>query len=171
MVVVDAVDPGARTDLVAEACADLAAAGWQVVTGWSTVGRSTGPVVAAGTVAAPADVTAAVLAAVRGAALVVDARVDRSVVEGLCDELRRLGRVERRAPEAGWVPLAADERRLLDLLAGGATLGEAAGRLHLSRRSADRRVAAARDRLGVPTVAAAVAVRRSRRAAVLPPAR
>ncbi len=171
MVVVHAVDPGARADLVAEVCADLADAGWHVVAGWSAGRGSTGPVVATGIVAAPSDVPAAVLAAVGGAALVVDARADRPVVEGLCDDLRRLGRVERRSPETGWVPLTADERRLLDLLAGGATLGEAAGRLHLSRRSADRRLAAVRERLGVPTVAAAVAARRSRRARVLPPAR
>lgn len=169
MVVVDAADDDARDDLVAEVCADLADAGWQVVAGWSAGRASTGPVVATGSVVAPADVPDAVLAAVDGAALVIDARADRAVVEELCDELRRLGRVERRAPETGWVPLAADERQLLDLLAGGATLGEAAGRLHLSRRSADRRLAAARERLGVPTVAAAVAARRGRRAAVPPP--
>ncbi len=55
---------------------------------------------------------------------------------------------------------------MLDLLAAGRTLGEAAGQLHLARRSADRRLAAARTRLGVATTSAAVRARAARLAAL-----
>jgi DNA-binding CsgD family transcriptional regulator len=55
-------------------------------------------------------------------------------------------------------PLTGEERRLLDLLADGRALGEAAETLHLSRRTADRRLAAARGKLRVRTTAEAVLV-------------
>ena len=56
--------------------------------------------------------------------------------------------------------LTGEERRLLELLAGGHALGEAAETLHLSRRTCDRRLAAARGKLGVRTTAEAVLVAR-----------
>jgi hypothetical protein len=52
--------------------------------------------------------------------------------------------------------LPADCVALLELLATGLPLGEAAGRLHLARRTADRRLALARRTLGVATTAEAV---------------
>jgi DNA-binding CsgD family transcriptional regulator len=55
-------------------------------------------------------------------------------------------------------PLTCDERRLLELLAEGRALGEAAEALHLSRRTADRRLAAARGKLDVRTTAEAVLI-------------
>jgi DNA-binding NarL/FixJ family response regulator len=58
-------------------------------------------------------------------------------------------------------PLTGEERRLLELLAAGQALGEAAEALHLSRRTADRRMAAARGKLGVRSTAEAVLVARS----------
>src|SRR5437899_2107313 len=57
------------------------------------------------------------------------------------------------------VPAAAlepDRRRLLALLAGGATVDEAARQLHVSRRTAQRWLAQIRSSLGVATTAAAV---------------
>jgi DNA-binding CsgD family transcriptional regulator len=54
-------------------------------------------------------------------------------------------------------PLGPEQRRLVGLLASGATVEEAARKLHLSRRTAQRRLAEIRRRLGVPTTAAAVA--------------
>jgi DNA-binding CsgD family transcriptional regulator len=58
----------------------------------------------------------------------------------------------RPAPDLGL-----EHRRLLGLLASGTTVEEAARRLHLSRRTAQRRLADVRRRLGAPTTAAAVA--------------
>jgi DNA-binding CsgD family transcriptional regulator len=52
--------------------------------------------------------------------------------------------------------LTPQQRELLDLLAGGASIAEAARRLYLSLRTANRRIAAARDALGVATTREAV---------------
>jgi DNA-binding NarL/FixJ family response regulator len=52
--------------------------------------------------------------------------------------------------------LEPDHRRLLAFLAGGATVDEAAGELHVSRRTAQRWLAEIRSNLGVETTAAAV---------------
>jgi DNA-binding CsgD family transcriptional regulator len=99
----------------------------------------------------------ALLAAVGGAGVIVHALAERDVVDRFVDDLRRLGPVEHRTGEPDSGPgLTADERRLLDRLAEGKTLGEAAAELHLSRRTADRRLAAARTKLGAATTAEAV---------------
>jgi DNA-binding NarL/FixJ family response regulator len=99
----------------------------------------------------------ALLAAVGGAGVIAHALAEREVIDRLVDDLRRLGPVEHRTgeptPGAG---LTADERRLLDALAQGKTLGAAATALHLSRRTADRRLASARAKLGAGTTAEAV---------------
>jgi DNA-binding NarL/FixJ family response regulator len=101
---------------------------------------------------------AAVLAAVRGADLVVTATAKRDVIDQLCDDLRRLGTVEHRVEPAvrPAVTLSADERALLAALLGGASLGEAAAALHLSRRTADRRLATARRALAASSTAEAL---------------
>jgi DNA-binding NarL/FixJ family response regulator len=101
---------------------------------------------------------AAVLEAVRGADLVVTATAKRDVIDQLCDDLRRLGTVEHRVePGVGpSVTLSADEQALLAALLGGASLGEAAAALHLSRRTADRRLATARRALGASSTAEAL---------------
>jgi DNA-binding NarL/FixJ family response regulator len=52
--------------------------------------------------------------------------------------------------------LSAEQRALLGQLLGGATLGQAARALHLSRRTADRRLAAARAALEARTTAEAL---------------
>ena len=63
-------------------------------------------------------------------------------------------RGERRLPDLDADP---DEQRVLTLLRDGLAVGEAAQELHISRRTADRRLAAARTKLGVGTTAEAVA--------------
>jgi DNA-binding CsgD family transcriptional regulator len=102
----------------------------------------------------------AVLSAVSGSGLLVDARADREVVDRLCDDLRRLGPLDHRV-ERGPV-LTEEQHALLVLLARGVSLGEAAERLHLSRRSADRRLAAAKTVLAAETSGAALATYRRR---------
>jgi DNA-binding NarL/FixJ family response regulator len=103
------------------------------------------------------DAAEALLAAVGGASVVVHALAERDVIDRLVDDLRRLGPVDHRTGESEPRPgLTPDERRLLDALAAGKTLGAAAAELHLSRRTADRRLASARGKLGVATTAEAV---------------
>jgi DNA-binding NarL/FixJ family response regulator len=105
-----------------------------------------------------ADAGAVVLAALEGAAVTVDSATDPALVERIQDDLRRLGRVDavRLEPMAVAVALTPEGLRLLGLLVEGLSLGEAAGSLHLSRRTADRRLAAARRALGAATTAEAL---------------
>lgn len=68
--------------------------------------------------------------------------------------------------------LRCEQRRLLELLAAGETLGEAARHLALSRRTADRRLSQARGELGVASTAEAVlAVQRMAQIGDAPPPR
>lgn len=103
----------------------------------------------------------AVLAAVAGFGLLVDAVAERAVLDPFCDDLRRLGVLDHRVHDRAGT-LGADEHALLRLLADGATLGDAAAALHLSRRSADRRLAAARRALRAESTAAALVAYRRR---------
>ena len=103
------------------------------------------------------DVDEAVLAAARGSDLVVavepgelrDAALDAlgrvAVVE--TDGEMLLGPVAELEPEG---------RRMLELLASGVTIADAAEALHISRRTADRVLARARQSLGARTTAQAV---------------
>ena len=97
-------------------------------------------------------------------------RISRSTVERHILDVRAKLCARTRAQAAALVvqvdaehdcPLTSEERRLLELLARGEALGEAAETLHLSRRTADRRLAAARGKLAVHTTAEAVLVARS----------
>jgi DNA-binding NarL/FixJ family response regulator len=98
-----------------------------------------------------------VLAAVAGAGAVVHGVAPREVLDRLCDDLRRLGPFEHRIEEPESTPLlGSDERALLQLLLAGASVGAAARSLHISRRTADRRLANARQALGAATTTEAV---------------
>lgn len=149
---------------VDRAVEQVRAAGWRVEHGFPAHGRRPPPgagTVRVGVVASEADAAAAVLAAVSGFGVVVAGHAEREVLDRLCDDLRRLGPVDHRLPVPGRGPsgedvLPPDERALLGHLAAGLSLGEAAARLHVSRRTADRRLASARRRLGVDSTAEAV---------------
>jgi DNA-binding CsgD family transcriptional regulator len=91
--------------------------------------------------------------------------ISRSTVESHIRHARTTLGARTRAQAAALVvngdagrafPLTCEERRLLELLADGQALGEAAETLHVSRRTADRRLAAAREKLGVHSTAEAV---------------
>jgi DNA-binding NarL/FixJ family response regulator len=129
-------------------------------------GGRDGAVVCVRRVRSEADAAQAVLAAVAGAALVIDAAAPRDVIDQLSDDLRRLGVVDHRIGPAPRPVLAEEERALLAQLLAGANLGEAARALHLSRRTADRRLAAARRALGATSTAEAL--RRAVEAGVRP---
>ena len=105
-----------------------------------------------------ADAGAVVLAALEGAPVTVDSATDPALVERIQNDLRRLGRVDavRLEPVALAAELTPEGLRLLGLLVEGLSLGEAARSLHLSRRTADRRLAAARRALGAAATAEAL---------------
>lgn len=151
MIVVEGSDAA-----VGEALREVRAAGWTLQQGWAAP-RDASRIVCTGTVHSPEDAAAALLAVVSGAGLVVAARAGRDVIDRLCDDLRRLGRLDHRvgasAQRAG---LTGDERALVELLLDGLTLGAAARELNLSRRTADRRLASARAKLGAGTTAEAL---------------
>jgi DNA-binding NarL/FixJ family response regulator len=130
-------------------------AGWQAVAGWI---QPRGRIVCHGPVASDSDAVQALRAALEGAGVVVTASASRETIDRLVDDLRRLGPVEHVTADApGPAVVAPERRRLLQLLAEGWTLGEAATELGWSRRTADRRLDAARRALGTETTAEAVA--------------
>jgi DNA-binding NarL/FixJ family response regulator len=129
--------------------------GFQVVPGW---GGGVGDV-CTGTVVGAEDAAAALLAVVAGAGLVADVDAPDELVDRLCDDLRRFGRVDVRTPASPRRPsLTRLQRELLTALAAGRTLAAAAQELELPRRTADRRLAEARAALGVETTAEAIVV-------------
>lgn len=143
------------TDLdYADAVADLRAAGWTIVTGWDARPNT----VCAGIVASAEDAAAALLAAVGAAAgVLIHARAERDVIDRLCDDLRGLGKLDHRVGErAPRVRLTREEQTLVDILLAGKSLSAAARKLNLSRRTADRRLASVRAKLGVETTAEAL---------------
>jgi DNA-binding CsgD family transcriptional regulator len=148
----------------AEAADDLTLRGWRLSDGWH-VDQPSAALVCCGLVSDAADMGPVVLAAISGAGVLAQAAT-RPLAEQLGDDLRRVGPVLHRFSDLGWVVLDPEERRLLDLLDEGVSLGEAARVLHVARRTADRRLASARARLGASTNAAAIATRRRRLSAI-----
>lgn len=142
---------------VAAVVAQVAADGGRVVEGW----RRPVPgvrLVCVGRVETAEQAAAAVMSAVGGARLVIEAAGERDIIDRLCDDLRRLGSLDHRIGVDERPGLAEDERSLLALLLGGATLGQAAQALHISRRTADRRLASARAALGAQSTPEVVAM-------------
>jgi DNA-binding NarL/FixJ family response regulator len=159
---------GSATDL-ASVVRSLASAGWTVRSGlripdepWDL---TTSRTVVTGTISDEGAVADAVLAAARGAA--VAAVVDPDTVAGraLLADLARIGTVLRvpldgvavdENPDGDGLPLTDEQRALLDRLATGESIAAAATAEFLSLRTANRRIAAARDALGVRTTREAV---------------
>lgn len=125
--------------------AELRGAGWtagtQVVDGVDVLDLA---------VAQPPDAQRAVLAAVGGSGVLVRAQAPRAVLDDLVEDLGRLGRVVV-ADTATVVTLDVDTWRLLHALAVGDTVAAAARALHLSTRTANRRVTEARAVFTAPT--------------------
>jgi DNA-binding CsgD family transcriptional regulator len=133
--------------------------GGPLVDGWD--GPSPPGAVRVGVVADSSSAAQAVLAAVRGCDLVVLGVGERAVIDQLCDDLRRLGELDHRVePPEPAVELTGDERALLQHLVSGASLGAAAKALHVSRRTADRRLASARRALGAGSTSEALVLAR-----------
>jgi DNA-binding CsgD family transcriptional regulator len=135
----------------------LRAAGHEVIDGFRPMLGRARPVIRVGVVAGPADAGHALLAAIDGAGVVIEATADRVTIDRLVDDLRRLGPVDHRIGEPEAAPaLDPVARSILGLLAEGHSLGEAAHLLGLARRTADRRLAAARGALGVDRTTEAI---------------
>ena len=110
----------------------------------------------------------AVHAAARGAGVVAIADGGSDVGRALLDDLSRLGPVLRDADNdnagqpagessgSAGPSLLPEQRALLDRLANGETIAAAAAAEYLSLRTANRRIAQARDVLGVRTTREAV---------------
>jgi len=137
-------------------------AGRRVVHGLAGAGPDT---LCIATVATPDEARRALLAVLGGATLVVRATGARETIDAFLDDLRRLGTVDHVTADRGSpAQLDREQRALLALLGEGLTLGQAAAELGLARRTADRRLAAARAILGVETTAEAIVAAHRRRA-------
>jgi DNA-binding NarL/FixJ family response regulator len=136
--------------------AELREQGWTVRRGW-TAQEGERRRVCAGVIADENDARAALLAAARGAGVLAHVTASREVLERFFEDLRRCGPVDYLRGDAPASRLSEEQRSLLELLRDGASLGDAAERLHISRRTADRRLAAVRKALGVKTTAEAIA--------------
>lgn len=116
-------------------------------------------VVCCGPVATFDDVSAALLAAVRGAGVVARIEPGAEPAHRLREELSSLGPIEERAREHGDVTeLTPEQIELCRLLGRGLSLTDAATLLHLSRRTAFRRLADVREALNVETTREAVLI-------------
>jgi DNA-binding CsgD family transcriptional regulator len=153
----------------------LRASGWRVVDGLHAPPLDSHRTVVRGLIVDRDSCAAAVLAAAWGGGILVGiGALDDGTRHRLLDDLGRLGPVERHSVAPwpadgaaggldGALALDPDGERLLELLASGRSLGEAASALHLSRRTADRRLAAARRALGAETTPAAISAFARRR--------
>ena len=150
----------------------LARVGWRTregfavtESGWDVTGRR---LVLFGRVSDVDTGRLAVLAAARGAGVVAIADPATEVGRALLSDLGRIGPVLR-DPDAdpdpvagptdaasGGLPLSPEQRALLDRLANGETIAAAAAAEFLSLRTANRRIAQAREALGVRTTREAV---------------
>lgn len=136
---------------------ELEGAGWRLEPGFGPPHRE-GRIVRSGTIHTAVDAAAALVAALAGQGLVARTLASRDVVDRLIDDLRRLGPVDHRMGRAQAAPdIPSEARAILGLLAEGESLGEAAATLGISRRTADRRLAVARQALGAKRTTEAVA--------------
>jgi DNA-binding NarL/FixJ family response regulator len=152
----------------------LARAGWHTREGFALTEPSwdlTGArLVVFGRVADLETAQLAVHAAARGAGVVVIADTGNDIGRAVLADLSRVGPVVRDVdaePEPGdsGLALTPEQRALLDRLANGETIAAAAAAEFLSLRTANRRIAQAREALGVRTTREAVlAYLRQRRA-------
>lgn len=152
----------------------LARAGWQTREGFAltepTWDLTAARLVVFGRVTDLETAQLAVHAAARGAGVVAIADVGSDVGRALLADLSRIGTVVRdvdtdNEPADGALPLTPEQRALLDRLANGETIAAAAAAEFLSLRTANRRIAQAREALGVRTTREAVlAYLRQRRA-------
>jgi DNA-binding NarL/FixJ family response regulator len=142
---------------------EVSAIGWTLRRAWRLAEHewsvSNARVVCCGPVSTFDEVAAALLAAVRGAGIIARIEPDAEPARRLREELRSLGPVEERASKHGDVTeLSLEQIELCRLLGQGLSLADAATHLHLSRRTAFRRLASVREALNVETTREAVLI-------------
>jgi DNA-binding NarL/FixJ family response regulator len=148
------------------AARELEAQGWTLRPGWGLSEPhwdvASRGIVCTGVVSRPDDVAAPLLAAARGAGLLVAVQAESPVVARLFEDLARIGQVEYRREDSiePLLRLDPEQRRLVELLAAGRSLDEAAHALNYSRRTVTRRLAKIRSLLRVRTTAEAVVMAR-----------
>ena len=129
----------------------LERAGWRTQNGWSLPDGnwdlSGQRLVCVGAVADQPALEAALLAAARGAGLIVP--MPPVPPDLFLEDLARIGTVERRAGRGG--PFDAETVDLIEALVAGRSVADAAQDALVSLRTAHRRLAAARSALGVRT--------------------
>jgi DNA-binding CsgD family transcriptional regulator len=143
----------------------LARAGWQTREGFAlpepTWDVATARLVLFGRVPDLDTAALVVQAAARGAGIVAITDAAGELGRALVDDLRRLGPVHLALDSDGDGPdmfakLIPEQRALLQRLANGETIAAAAAAEFLSLRTANRRIAQARELLGVRTTREAV---------------
>lgn len=156
------VETPAYGDLVERA----RAVGWVVANGWDASPRGADPrrIVVTGRVDSLRDAAAAVRRAMSGSGVIAHGTGAADVLDMLCDDLRRFGQVRHIVEGRGEPTLDTEGTAVIELVATGATVDDVAARLHLSRRTVHRRLAAVREAYGAGTTAAAVAAHRTRTA-------
>jgi hypothetical protein len=146
----------------------LARAGWSTREGFALTDQawdvSEARLALYGRVAEADTAELALLAAARGAGIVAICDTGGDIGRALLADLARIGPVSTdpdadlgTTPEPDGGPqLAPEQRALLERLAGGETIAAAAAAEFLSLRTANRRIAEAREALGVRTTREAV---------------
>jgi hypothetical protein len=127
---------------------EIVGAGWTVRAASGTA-TATGNVIAM-TVADRTDAQASVLLAIGGAGLLVRAQAERSLVDDLVEDLERIGPVLL-VDGATAIRLDPDTWRLVHALADGSTVSVVARAMHMSVRTANRRITDAKEALSAPT--------------------
>jgi hypothetical protein len=147
----------------------LARAGWTTREGFALTDQawdvSDARLALYGRVAEGDTAELALLAAARGAGIVAICDAGGDIGRALLADLARIGPVTTDPdadlgttpePDSGGPQLAPEQRALLERLAGGETIAAAAAAEFLSLRTANRRIAEAREALGVRTTREAV---------------
>ena len=141
----------------------LRADGWSVARSWQLPEQPWDLTdqrrVCVGSVAASDEVPPMLLAAIRGAVVIVRC-TDPTLRAAVIDELSRVTLTEDGGELTAASPLTEEQQQLVELLAAGAKMADAAGTLFLSVRTAERRLAEVRRALGVSTTAEALVVYR-----------
>lgn len=152
-----------RPPVLLDGAATDSVAGWHPQDGFDLPGTpwdlSDRRILCVGVVDTEDRAVAAVTALSRGAGLAISLAASGPTRLRLLEDLHRLGDVISPSGSSGSAEVGLDDeqRGLMQALAEGATVTEAAHRMHMSRRTASRRLGEVRQALGVESTAEAVA--------------
>lgn len=159
---------GPSKDLFDGTIAEVSAAGWTrhdslvlESDDWDVTEQK---IVVTGAIQGAGDVGDALLSVARGAGLVAALDCDSYIKRHFLSDLHRIGPVELRTEmeESPILKLTEDQLRLLEYIATGSTVAQAAVRINRSRRTTDRLLKEARTALGAERNAEAAVLLRQR---------